>query len=62
MNPAYASNLDEFVVESGAALWVHGHSHQAKQYLIGETLVVSNPRGYPEEDTGFNDSFVLEVN
>jgi predicted phosphodiesterase len=62
MNPAYASNLDEFVVESGATLWVHGHSHQAKQYSIGETLVVSNPRGYPEEDTGFDDSFVLEVN
>jgi predicted phosphodiesterase len=34
---------------SGAALWIHGHTHVACDYRVGETRVVCNPRGYPGE-------------
>jgi predicted phosphodiesterase len=62
LNPAYASNLDALVVESRARLWVHGHVHQSADYLLGETRVVANPRGYPGEDTGgFRPDLVIEV-
>jgi len=27
-------------------LWTHGHMHNASDYMIGETRVVCNPRGY----------------
>jgi predicted phosphodiesterase len=41
--PSYASNLDELVAQSGAALWVHGHIHISQDYRIGDTRVVCNP-------------------
>lgn len=44
--PFYASSLDEMVIKSGAKLWIHGHTHESADYRLGETRVVSNPRGY----------------
>ena len=44
---AYASNLETFI-ESHPAIkhWVHGHIHGNNDYTIGQTRVISNPRGY----------------
>ena len=62
LNPAYVSNLDPFVELSGASLWIHGHIHLAQDYRIGNTRVVANPRGYPDEkSTGFRSDLVVEV-
>lgn len=49
LTPAFCSHLDALVARSGAALWVHGHTHQDVDYRIGETRVVSSQRGYPGE-------------
>jgi len=47
LNGAYSSNLDEFIVNHPRIkLWVHGHTHNEFDYIIGETRVVCNPRGY----------------
>ena len=27
-------------------LWTHGHTHDVFDYVIGETRIVCNPRGY----------------
>jgi Icc-related predicted phosphoesterase len=61
LNSAYASDLDRFVAESGASAWIHGHIHDANQYSIGTTSVISNPRGYPGEGTGFVDGFTWQI-
>lgn len=73
LSTAYASNLDDLVEASGASLWLHGHIHEARDYSIGDTRVVSNPRGYVEsvrhgrrvevraQDTGFDPGLVVEV-
>jgi predicted phosphodiesterase len=62
LNPAFASDLDRLVTGSNAALWVHGHSHYATDYLLGSTRIVNNPRGYPDELVeGFNPGLVIEV-
>ena len=47
MNGAYSSDLNEFILERPQIkLWTHGHTHDEFDYMIGETRVVCNPRGY----------------
>jgi len=60
--PAYTSELTEFVLGHPCRLWIHGHTHWAFDYRIGETRVLANPRGYPHETThGFNPKLIVEV-
>ena len=63
LSPAYASNLDEIVENSGAALWLHGHTHVSQDYWIGSTRVVCNPRGYAgyELNPDFDPNLVVAV-
>jgi len=47
MSGAYVSSLDEFIMDHPQILlWTHGHTHNAFDYMIGDTRVVCNPRGY----------------
>jgi Icc-related predicted phosphoesterase len=64
MNGAYASDLSEFILDHPQIkLWTHGHVHNVNDYMIGDTRVVSNPRGYEgyEPETGWNPRILLEV-
>jgi predicted phosphodiesterase len=62
VSAAFASRLDDLVVQSRAALWVHGHIHQAADYVLGNTRVMCNPRGYPDEPVPeFDPSLVVEI-
>ena len=42
----YASDLDDLIRNSVINMWIHGHTHQVVDYYIGNTRVISNPRGY----------------
>ncbi len=47
MNGGYSSELDEFIMDHPQIkLWTHGHTHEPFDYMVGETRVVCNPRGY----------------
>jgi Icc-related predicted phosphoesterase len=47
MNGAFRSDLEEFIMDRPQIqLWVHGHMHNASDYMIDATRVVCNPRGY----------------
>ena len=47
MNGAFASDLSEFILNRPQIkLWTHGHMHNVSDYMIGDTRVVCNPRGY----------------
>lgn len=47
MNGGYASKLEEFILDRPQIkLWTHGHIHNDCDYMIGDTRVVCNPRGY----------------
>lgn len=60
ITPAFASNLDALVTQ--ADVWVHGHTHAAFDYPLGDCRVINNPRGYvPREQTGFRADLVVEV-
>jgi Icc-related predicted phosphoesterase len=53
-NGAYCSNLDDIIVNHPQIkYWVHGHTHNAFNYMIDGCRVVCNPGGYPGQDTGF---------
>jgi predicted phosphodiesterase len=63
MNGAYHSDLSNFILDRPQIkLWTHGHTHYPFDYVIGETRVVCNPRGYEGyEDTGWNPDILLEI-
>lgn len=47
MDEAYYSNQHALIEENPHIMaWIHGHTHDGSHYRIGETLVVSNQRGY----------------
>lgn len=61
MNGGYHSDLSEFILDRpGIKLWTHGHTHEAFDYMIGDTRVVCNPRGYTGYEEIAND-FKLKV-
>jgi len=40
----------------------NGHTHPCFDYVLGETRIVCNPRGYDgHEDTGWNPNKIVEV-
>ncbi|RKZ88964.1 MAG: hypothetical protein DRR19_11975 [Candidatus Parabeggiatoa sp. nov. 1] len=49
LSAAFASPLDDFVINAGANLWIHGHIHHTLDYQLGNTRVICNPKGYPDE-------------
>lgn len=60
MNGAYASNLEELVLDNPQIkLWTHGHTHEVQDYMMGDTRVVCNPRGYKGYERRSNE-FVLK--
>jgi predicted phosphodiesterase len=66
MNGAYHSDLSEFILDHPEiVLWTHGHTHHPFDYMIGDTRVVCNPRGYEteahSEHTGWNPNLIIEI-
>ncbi|WP_346830922.1 metallophosphoesterase [Pseudomonas abietaniphila] len=56
---AYANDWPELVGK--ADLWVCGHTHVAADFFKNGCRVVSNPRGYPGQSTGFDLEFLIEI-
>lgn len=45
-NDAYYEDISEILLDSDIKVAVHGHIHEPVCYTVGDTYVVSNPRGY----------------
>jgi predicted phosphodiesterase len=51
MNGGYHSDLSEFILDHPEiVLWTHGHTHEPFDYMIGNTRIFCNPRGYKGHD------------
>ena len=63
LNFCYYTELTEFILDRAPALWLHGHVHSSFDYMIGDTRVVCNPRGYVgnEVNPNFDPELVVEV-
>lgn len=48
VNYAYASDYSEFILDNTdkIAVWAHGHTHDKRETLVGNTRVITNARGY----------------
>lgn len=51
-NCCFATELSEDILkmEKPPKLFIHGHMHSPKDYMIGKTRVICHPRGYPGEN------------
>jgi len=61
ISAAYASDLEDFVLEHQPELWIHGHVHTPVSYALGATEVICNPHGYIDEpDNGHERELIKE--
>jgi Icc-related predicted phosphoesterase len=65
MNGGYCSDLSEVMLNNpNIVLWCHGHVHCCNDYMIGNTRIISNPRGYKGHELRaeeFDASFAVSV-
>ncbi len=61
LTSAFASNLEEFILENNIKMWIHGHCHTRSNYKIGNCDVICNPLGYPNENPSEYFPVILEV-
>lgn len=64
-NDFFATELSHKILEMNKPpkLIVHGHTHRQFDYMIGNTRVVCNPRGYPNENAWYQNykPLIVEV-
>ena len=64
VNYSYASNLDDFIklYAQHIDLWCHGHIHSPVDYEISGVRIVSNPKGYlQEENSEFIPNLIINI-
>lgn len=62
-NEYYQSDLSGIMLDYKPKLWLHGHTHESRDYVIDQTRVVVNPYGYHgyEVNSSFDSNLRLEV-
>ena len=65
LNAGFVSDAEWLLQGGRAKLWVHGHVHHCCDYLVDQTRVLCNPRGYIKgekvENPGFDPYLVVEI-
>lgn len=63
LNGAYHTDLSKLIERLRPSIWFHGHTHTACDYMLGETRIICNPRGYGQQHktNGYNPTLVVEV-
>lgn len=49
LNSCFVSDLSNLILDKEPTVWVNGHIHNHMEYEIGQTIVLANPYGYPQE-------------
>ena len=62
-NAFFVCDVEGLIHARQPAIWIHGHTHDSKDYVIESTRVMCNPFGYAGHATNreFNPSFTVEV-
>ncbi|ERL00917.1 Ser/Thr protein phosphatase [Pseudomonas putida LF54] len=59
LGAAYFNAWHDLVAQ--ADVWIFGHTHHAVDKVVFGCRVVSNPKGYPGERTGFSPEFTVDI-
>jgi predicted phosphodiesterase len=60
LSSAFASDLSPLFV-SPIVAWVYGHTHWSNVQNVGDVMLISNQRGYGDEETAFDPKFTFDV-
>jgi predicted phosphodiesterase len=60
LDGSYANDWDD-LLNGKADVWVYGHTHESVDFDFHGTRVISNQRGYPNEDAGFRANLVIDL-
>lgn len=61
-NCFFLCDMEPMILDKKPPLWIHGHTHESVDCMVGKTRVVCNPMGYPHEDNrAFSASKIVEV-
>lgn len=59
---AYFNNdMSDIIDNNNISHWLYGHNHYSNAQLIGNTTYVSNQRGYGNENTGYDERLIIDV-
>jgi len=63
INNAFVSDYDNKIIESKPDFWIHGHIHDNFDYMIENTRILCNPRGYysSELNLEFDPCLTVEI-
>ncbi|ASK29968.1 phosphoesterase [Chryseobacterium sp. T16E-39] len=62
LTSAYASDLEDLIIEYKPLYWVHGHIHTPCRYTIENTEIICNPHGYIDEKyNGYEKELIINV-
>lgn len=60
-NCFFVNDLDDVLFNEQPGLWIHGHTHDSCDHVIGATRVVCNPHDYhPNQQPEFDKDFIIE--
>ena len=57
LNTNFVSDAEWLLAGQRASMWIHGHTHDSFDYLVGGTRVLCNPRGYAKDGVNENPDF-----
>lgn len=61
-NCFYVCNVENVILDKKPPLWIHGHTHESVDCVVGDTRIVCNPMGHPtEKNVLFSKSMIVEV-
>lgn len=63
VNGYYASDLEWIMHKYAPVVWAHGHTHCSVDYMVGDSRVISNARGNPDDMklTNFNPLKIIRI-
>ena len=63
LNAFFVCDMEPLILEREPRIWIHGHTHDSFDYLLGSTQVICNPFGYArlEENRGFDEAKIIDL-
>ena len=61
-NRFFVCDMEKLILKKQPKLWIHGHTHDSCDYMIGSTRILCNPLSYPQErNKKFDNNLIIEI-